>query len=109
MAGPSPRVRWSLSSRRLRAMVIAACLVSAAVNSLCHSPRLDDVRRTLTGALLLGRIFSPRDILACRRGIGFSGTADRPRAGGRIVPAPEVHAAREHFPTSRNRKMLCKY
>jgi hypothetical protein len=89
--------------------VLAVCLVSAAVNPLNHLPRLDDVRRTLTGALLLGRIFSPRDILACRRGIGFSGTADRPRAGGRIVPAPEVHAAREHFPTSRNRKMLCKY
>jgi hypothetical protein len=39
---------------------------------LVHTPWLDDFRLTLLGALLLGRIFSPWDILAYVAGIGLA-------------------------------------
>ena len=46
----------------------AATLVEA--SRLVHTPGLDAFRLTATGALLLGRVFSPFDLLAYGAGIG---------------------------------------
>ena len=44
---------------------------------LVHAPWLDAFRLTLPGALLLGRVFSPWNILAYGVGIGFGVLLDR--------------------------------
>lgn len=58
---------------------------------LVHTPWLDDFRLTLLGALLLGRIFSPWDILAYVAGIGLALGFDSllPRASSE-APAPHA-------------------
>ena len=62
IAGPR-RPRWNI------ALLSAAIAVSVELFRLVHAPWLDAFRLTLPGALLLGRIFSPWDILAYGAGI----------------------------------------
>jgi hypothetical protein len=74
----APRLsRWTVA---LISAVIAVCVE---LFRLAHAPWLDEFRLTLTGALLLGRIFSTWDILAYGIGIvlaaGLDRLATRPR------------------------------
>jgi Protein of unknown function (DUF2809) len=62
IAGPR-RPRWTI------ALLSAAIAVSVELFRLVHAPWLDAFRLTLPGALLLGRIFSPWDMLAYGAGI----------------------------------------
>lgn len=62
IAGP----RWPRWNIVLLSAVIA---ISVELFRLVHAPWLDAFRLTLPGALLLGRIFSPWDILAYGAGI----------------------------------------
>jgi hypothetical protein len=64
-------------SQRNVALISAAIAVCVELFRLVHTPWLDAFRLTLTGALLLGRIFSPWDILAYGAGIGLAMGLDR--------------------------------
>ena len=55
----------------------AAIAVAVELVRLVHTSRLDDFRLTLAGALLLGRIFSPWNILAYGGGIWLAVCLDR--------------------------------
>jgi hypothetical protein len=70
IAGPR-RPRWNIA---LLSTVIA---VSVELFRLVHAPWLDAFRLTLAGALLLGRIFSPWDIVAYGAGILLGVLLDR--------------------------------
>ena len=66
--------------RTLRWHVMTASAVIAVgveLFRLVHTPWLDDFRLTLTGALLLGRVFSVWDILAYGVGIWLASCLDR--------------------------------
>jgi uncharacterized protein DUF2809 len=72
------------------ALVSAVIAVGVELSRLVHTPWLDDFRLTLAGALLLGRIFSPWDILAYAAGISLALALDgvaRPIAAP-ATPAP---------------------
>jgi hypothetical protein len=56
-------------SRRVIALIAALIAVCVELFRLVHTPWLDAFRLTLAGALLLGRIFSPWDMLAYGVGI----------------------------------------
>ncbi|MDB5606100.1 MAG: hypothetical protein JWP25_3000 [Bradyrhizobium sp.] len=58
---------------------------------LVHTPWLDTFRLTLAGALLLGRIFSPWDMLAYGVGIMLGMLLDRFAASG-VRPFLRPHA-----------------
>lgn len=63
---------------RVRIAAIAAVIaVAVELFRLVHAPWLDAFRLTLAGALLLGRIFSPWDILAYGVGILLAFLLDR--------------------------------
>ncbi len=47
------------------------------VSRLVHTPELDAFRLTTTGALLLGRVFSPWNLVAYLFGIGLAVAVDR--------------------------------
>ena len=64
-------------SRRSIALISAAIAVAAELFRLIHTPALDAFRLTLAGALLLGRIFSPWDMLAYGIGIILAMGLDR--------------------------------
>jgi hypothetical protein len=70
----SIRPRWPVSQSAL-----AACAVATAVElfKLVHAPALDVFRMTLPGALLLGRVFSPWDLVAYAFAIVLGAVADR--------------------------------
>jgi Protein of unknown function (DUF2809) len=68
------RSRWPRRSLALLSALIAA---SVELFRLVHAPWLDAFRLTLPGALLLGRIFSPWDILAYGAGILLGMLLDR--------------------------------
>jgi hypothetical protein len=70
IAGPR-RPRWTI------ALLSAAIAVSVELFRLVHAPWLDAFRLTLPGTLLLGRIFSPWDILAYGAGILLGMGLDR--------------------------------
>ena len=70
IAGP----RWPRWNIVLLSAVIA---ISVELFRLVHAPWLDAFRLTLPGALLLGRIFSPWDILAYGAGILLGMLLDR--------------------------------
>ena len=55
------------------ALAIAVCVE---LSRLYHAPTLDQFRATLAGQLLLGRIFSPVNILAYAAGIALAGLGD---------------------------------
>ena len=64
-------------SRRSIALISASIAVCVELFRLVHAPWLDAFRLTLAGALLLGRIFSPWDILAYGAGIVLAMLLDR--------------------------------
>ena len=67
----APRLpRWTVASI---STLIAICVE---LSRLAHTPMLDRFRLTLTGALLLGRIFSAWDIIAYVAGIAFAFALD---------------------------------
>jgi len=59
----------------------AALLVAVAVElfRLVHTPELDAFRLTTLGALLVGRVFSPWNIVAYAAGIALGWAIDAPR------------------------------
>lgn len=67
----------SRSSRLGIALISSAIAVGVELFRLLHAPWLDAFRLTLPGALLLGRIFSPWNILAYGVGIIFAMSLDR--------------------------------
>jgi hypothetical protein len=71
----------ALAAKRLSVLTIAsiAAAIAAVVElfRLVHAPWLDAFRLTLAGALLLGRIFSPWDMLAYGVGIALGVLLDR--------------------------------
>jgi hypothetical protein len=64
-------------SRRRIALISASIAVCAELFRLVHTPWLDAFRLTTAGALLLGRVFSPWDMLAYGVGIGLAMLFDR--------------------------------
>jgi hypothetical protein len=64
-------------SRARIAVISAAIAIGVELFRLVHAPWLDGFRLTAAGALLLGRIFSPWDMLAYGAGIGFGILLDR--------------------------------
>ena len=64
-------------SRRSVALISAATAVCVELFRLVHAPWLDAFRLTMAGALLLGRVFSPWDILAYGAGIVLGILLDR--------------------------------
>ena len=61
---------------RIACLVVASVIaVSAEMSRLYHAPALDAFRGALAGALLLGRVFSPADIVAYEVGIAVAATA----------------------------------
>jgi len=66
----------SCSTRRSVVMIAAVIAVGVELFRLVHTPWLDSFRLTLAGALLLGRIFSPWDILAYGIGIALGTLLD---------------------------------
>jgi hypothetical protein len=67
----------SNASRPSIALISAAIAVGVELFRLVHAPWLDALRLTLPGALLLGRIFSPWNMLAYGVGIIFAVGLDR--------------------------------
>ena len=67
----------SRASRLSVALIAAATAVGVELFRLIHAPWLDAFRLTLPGALLLGRIFSPWNMLAYGVGIIFAVGLDR--------------------------------
>jgi len=67
-----PRLSW----RRLGLLAFAVAVIVEAIR-LIHTPWLDGFRLTLTGALLLGRIFSLWNIVAYAAGILLGVGIDR--------------------------------
>ncbi|WP_337269837.1 DUF2809 domain-containing protein [Oryzifoliimicrobium ureilyticus] len=65
---------WRRSHVVLMAIALA-CLVE--FSRLYHTPGLDSFRLTTTGALLLGRVFSPWNLLAYTAGIVVAAGFDR--------------------------------
>jgi len=63
-------------ARRSIALIAAAIAVAVELFRLVHAPWLDAFRLTLAGALLLGRIFSPWDMLAYGVGIVLAAGLD---------------------------------
>jgi hypothetical protein len=59
------------------ASIAASIAVGVELFRLVHTPWLDDFRLTMAGALLLGRIFSPWNVLAYGVGIIFGMLLDR--------------------------------
>jgi Protein of unknown function (DUF2809) len=83
--------RWS--SRRNIALISALIAACVELFRLVHAPWLDAFRLTLAGALLLGRIFSPWDILAYGGGIWLAAGLDRFVAGVFVKEPPVPHSA----------------
>jgi len=67
----------SHSSRLSVALISASIAVAVELFRLVHAPWLDAFRLTLPGALLLGRIFSPWNMLAYGVGVALAVWLDR--------------------------------
>lgn len=65
------------AARNIRLIVALAIAVALEFSRLYPVAWLDEVRRSTAGTLLLGRIFSPWNLLAYAIGIGAAGLADR--------------------------------
>jgi len=63
--------------RRQIAIIAAMIAVVVELSRLVHTPSLDAFRLTTAGALLLGRIFSPWNLVAYAVGIAFGAWIDR--------------------------------
>ena len=77
-------------SRRSIALISAVIAVAVELFRLVHTPALDAFRLTLAGALLLGRIFSPWDMIAYGAGIVLAIGLDR--LALRMFPVLRRHA-----------------
>ena len=77
-------------SRRSIALISAAIAVAVELFRLFHMPALDAFRLTLPGALLVGRIFSPWDMLAY--GVGIILATGLDRLAMRALPVLRSHA-----------------
>jgi Protein of unknown function (DUF2809) len=64
-------------SQQRIALISAAIAVCVELFRLVHAPWLDDFRLTIAGALLLGRVFSPWNMLAYGVGIALGMGLDR--------------------------------
>ena len=65
---------------RWRILALAAGIaVAVELFRLVHTPGLDAFRLTLAGKLLIGRVFSPLNLVAYAAGIGAAGLLDRRR------------------------------
>ena len=64
-------------ARRSIALISILIAIGVELFRLVHAPWLDEFRLTLPGALLLGRIFSPWDMLAYGVGIVLAMLIDR--------------------------------
>jgi hypothetical protein len=64
-------------SRQRMGLISASIAICAELFRLVHAPWLDAFRLTLAGALLLGRIFSPWNMLAYGAGIVLAMLLDR--------------------------------
>jgi hypothetical protein len=73
----SGQPRWNI------ALISISIAIGVELFRLVHTPWLDDFRLTTAGALLLGRVFSPWNMLAYAAGIGLGMLLDR---GGPRVP-----------------------
>jgi hypothetical protein len=67
----------SSQSRRSIALISASIAVCVELFRLVHAPWLDAFRLTMAGALLLGRVFSPWNMLAYGSGVVFGMLLDR--------------------------------
>jgi Protein of unknown function (DUF2809) len=67
----------STLSRRSVALIALVIAVGVELFRLVHTPELDAFRLTTAGALLLGRIFSPWNMVAYGFGIGLGALLDR--------------------------------
>ncbi|WP_027172857.1 DUF2809 domain-containing protein [Methylobacterium sp. 10] len=72
-------VAMLLPHRRGRTIFLVAGVIALQVefSRLIHTPWLDAFRLTLPGALLLGRIFSPWNLVAYAAGLAASALVDR--------------------------------
>jgi hypothetical protein len=70
-------IAGSSLSRRSIALISAAIAICVELFRLVHAPWLDAFRLTLAGALLLGRVFSPWNMLAYGVGIVLAMWLDR--------------------------------
>jgi hypothetical protein len=84
-------------SRRSIALISAVIALAVELFRLVHTPALDAFRLTLAGALLLGRIFSPWDLLAY--GVGIMLAVGLDRIAERLSP----NSARVSSPSGRGR------
>lgn len=64
------------SLARLAAIAMATAIL-VELSRLVHLPALDAFRATLAGALTLGRIFSPWNVVAYAAGVAFAAGLDR--------------------------------
>ena len=71
--------------------ISAAVLIAlgAELFRLYHTPTLDAFRLTLPGALLLGRVFNPRNVVAYWLGIAICALVLAIRPSGRHGPAAD--------------------
>jgi hypothetical protein len=69
----SGQPRWKI------ALISISIAIGVELFRLVHTPWLDDFRLTTAGALLLGRVFSPWNILAYAAGIMMGMALDRSR------------------------------
>jgi len=86
------RSRWRM------ALISALLAVYVELFRLVHTPWLDDFRLTTAGALLLGRVFSPWNMLAYGAGIALGVLLDR--LGRSAVTRTRLSA--QHTPHSAN-------
>jgi hypothetical protein len=79
--------------RQRVALISAAIAICVEPSRLVHTPWLDDFRLTMGGALLLGRIFALRDMLAYGAGIVLGVAIDRLAipAFARTRPSRDTH------------------
>lgn len=68
------RPAWTPRNSGIAAVVVTTL---TELSQLYHLPALDAFRRTTAGALLLGRVFSARDVLTYAIAVAMTATIDR--------------------------------
>src|SRR4051794_5303921 len=82
-------------TRQQAAMIAVAIAICVELSRLVHEPTLDAFRLTTVGALLLGRVFSPWNVLAYACGIAVAVLLDQ-----FALPKPRpTTAATPHAPS----------
>lgn len=85
-------VAFCVPFARIRTILLAALAIAilSELFRLYHTPELDAFRRTIAGALLLGRVFSVWNIVAYGVGIVLTAQADRIFRRSRASVAPQA-------------------